>query len=128
MLMIPASIKQSEIHGLGLFSDEPIEKGTVVWKFDTLFDLVFDPKQVECMPKIQRNLIKYYAYLSKETGKYIFSGDDYRFINHANTPNLDSVPMPGVIEWCDIANRDIGKGEELLVNYRSFDAEPPSHL
>ena len=122
MLLVPAQVRNSPVHGFGLFARERIARGTMVWRFDRLFDLVFDPGVVEEMLPHQRDMVKYYAYLSKETGNYIFSGDDYRFINHSDTPNLDSVTLPESEEPCDVANRDIHEGEELFVNYNSFDA------
>ena len=39
MLLIKASIKQSAIHGLGLFAEETILKDTKVWKFSSGLDL-----------------------------------------------------------------------------------------
>lgn len=70
MLLIKASTKPSSVHGIGLFADERIPKGTLVWKFHPRFNMLFDPKEVELMPEIQRELIRRYAYLSMTTGKY----------------------------------------------------------
>lgn len=123
MLTVKASAKPSKIHGIGLIAEEKIPKGTITWKFDTKFDLIFEPQEVNQMPPDQQDLIKRYAYLSTTTGKYIYSIDDSRFTNHSSTNNnIDVEEMPGEAETVGVANRDIEIGEELLVNYRTFDA------
>ncbi|OGZ53386.1 MAG: hypothetical protein A3B25_02080 [Candidatus Ryanbacteria bacterium RIFCSPLOWO2_01_FULL_48_26] len=122
MLTVKASAKPSLVHGIGLFADERIPKGTVTWRFNPRFDLLFDPKEVEAMPEAHRSLIDRYAYLSMTTGKYVYSIDDSRFTNHSlKADNIDVVEFPGESETCGVANRDINQREEILVNYRLFD-------
>lgn len=75
MLIVKTKVAQSKIQGLGLFANQFIPKGTVTWKFNQKFDLVFDPKEVEKMPEIQQELIDKYSFLSKVSGKYIYSID-----------------------------------------------------
>ncbi len=123
MLMIKASAKPSVINGIGLFADEMIKKGTITWKFDPRFDILFDPQEVEKMNMDQQALIKRYSYLSKKLNKYVYSIDDSRFTNHsAKNFNVDSVEMLDDIELCGMANRNIEIGEEILVDYRQFDS------
>lgn len=123
MLVVKASAKQSRINGIGLFADERIPKGTVIWKYDPRFDISFSVHDVEGMTPSQKKLIDRYTYLSARQNKYIYSIDDSRFTNHSSqNPNEDVVQLPGDIETSGIANRDIEIGEEILVNYRLFDA------
>lgn len=123
MLTIKASARPSKINGIGLFADEPIFKGTITWKFDPQFDVVFDPKDVKNFTPEQQVLIKRHGYLSTTSNKYIFPLDDSRFTNHSSTNfNIDSVYFPGEPEFCGVASRDIAVDEELLANYRAFDA------
>lgn len=122
MLTVKASAKPSAVHGIGLFADERISKGTITWRFNPRFDIVFDPKEVAEMSKDHQELINTYAYLSAESGKYVYSIDDSRFTNHSSIKNnLDSVVIPGEVESVGMANRDIEIGEEMLINYRTFD-------
>ncbi|PIP58407.1 MAG: SET domain-containing protein-lysine N-methyltransferase [Candidatus Vogelbacteria bacterium CG22_combo_CG10-13_8_21_14_all_37_9] len=124
MLVIKASAKPSLINGIGLFADEKIPKGTLIWKYDPRFDISFSKEEYEQMPLLQKELIKYYAYLSKKQNKYIYSIDDSRFTNHSSiNPNEDCIFLPDDIESSGVANRDIEIGEEILVNYKLFDAE-----
>jgi SET domain-containing protein len=122
MLTIKASVKPSKVHGLGLFADEKIPKGTVIWKFNPRFDIYFEQNEVEHMPKQQREFIMRYAPLSVVSKKYVFSIDDSRFMNHSSiNQNMDVVDVEGEPEKVAIANRDIKEGEELLTDYRQFD-------
>ena len=44
-------------------------------------------------------------------------------MNHSSTKdNLDVIPFEGEPETRAVANRDIEAGEELLINYKTFDA------
>ncbi len=123
MLVVKTIVKQSSIEGFGLFATEKIPKGTSVWKYDPRFDLSFDPKEVETWDQLQKDLIVRYAYLSTDSGEYIYCADDARFMNHSSTKNnLDVVPFDGEPETRGVANRDIEAGEEILINYRTFDA------
>ncbi len=123
MLYVKTYVAPSKIQGIGLFAGEKIPKGTVICRFNPKFDLLFDPKEVSKIPKLQRELIKHSAYLSKKTKKYVYSIDDSRFTNHSINPNIDNTKvLPGDIEVCGIAKRDIEVGEELTINYKLVDA------
>jgi hypothetical protein len=122
MLLIKTSVKPSKIQGIGVFATQKIPKGTIIWKFNPMFDIVFDEAEVKNMPEIQRDLIYSHAYFSKEIKKYIYCADNARFINHSKNNNIDSVEAQTGEEGYDVANRDIKIGEELTMNYRQFDA------
>lgn len=123
MLIVKTSAKPSTIQGVGLFAEEKIPKGTVIWKFNPIFDILFDPEEILNMSDTEKELLNRYSYLSIATGKYVYSIDNSRFTNHSSTMNnVDVCFVPGEQEALEIANRDIEEGEEILVNYRTFDA------
>lgn len=123
MLVVKTKIGQSKIEGIGLFADQFITKGTVTWKFDPKFDIYFDPGEVEEMSELKKDLITHYAYLSKKSGKYVYSIDNTRFANHSTNPNIaeDEKLSQGSVEICTIAMRDIQIGEEMTIDYRAID-------
>ncbi len=122
MLLVKTKLAPSKINGIGVFAAQKIPKGTITWRFDPKFDRTFTPKEVSKLSKIQFDLINHCSYLSKKTNRYIYCMDDSRFTNHSNKPNMDnSKVLPGDLETCDIANRDIKAGEELTVDYRIID-------
>ncbi|MFH1183023.1 MAG: SET domain-containing protein [Candidatus Moraniibacteriota bacterium] len=121
MLLIKNYIAKSKIHGLGLFAGENIKKGTITWKFNPSIDILITKEEIASFPKVTQKFIKEYGSLSKLSKKYVLSADNTRFTNHSSTPNLDIKIIEDEPEALAIANRNIKKGEEIAVNYKSFD-------
>ncbi len=124
MLLVKTKLESSKIHGVGVFANQFIKKGTITWRFDPKFDIYFTKKEVSKMPKIKRELVKHFAFLSKQTGKYVYSLDNSRFANHSLNPNISNTKiLPGDKEICGMAKRNIKKGEEMTVNYKVIDSK-----
>ncbi|MDO8514108.1 MAG: SET domain-containing protein [bacterium] len=125
MILVKTKIGQSNIHGIGLFAAEPIAKGTKVWEFTPGFEVVLDKEQVSRLSEAAREQFFHYAYLSKESRKYVLCTDDARFFNHDDNSNITCiVPRETRIEnalEC-FATRDIQANEEITNNYREFDS------
>ncbi len=122
MLLVRCSVMPSKIHGLGLFADEYIKKGTVTWRFNPKLDILFTQEDIDSFPQHIQEFIDTYSFFSKKKGKYVLSFGDDRFTNHSSIHNnLDSVILPEEEEIIGVANRDIKRGEEILANYRNFD-------
>lgn len=96
-------IKKSKIDGSGVFASRDFKAGEIVLKWNV-------------SNKITKNKIKH---ISSSDKKYIsyFDGSCFlmqppeRFVNHSCDPN--TFPK----DFCDIAKRDIKKGEEITTNY-----------
>jgi uncharacterized protein len=115
MLLVKTKIGTSPINGIGLFADQFIEKGTLVWKYMPGFDLLISKEEIERLSEPAREQTNNYAYFDTGHSKYMLCSDDARFFNHSNTPNCDESQND-----ITVAMRDINKGEELVVNYRVF--------
>lgn len=123
MLHVKTIVGTSPIAGIGLFTDQDIFKGTIVWLFQKGFDLKLDPKAISNFPEVAQDYLSTYAYASKQSGLLICPMDNGRFLNHSTNPNLDVIFKDGVAEDINIANRDIKKGQELTIDYQMFDSE-----
>jgi SET domain-containing protein len=123
MLVVKTRLAPSAIEGLGVFAAEDIKKGTIVWQFVRGVDLLIDPEELPSLPPAVIELCRRYAYLHTETGEYVLCGDDARFVNHSDDPNLIGIYPPGDNQGFDIAAKDIKAGEELTSDYGTFDAE-----
>lgn len=124
MLLVKTKIGVSTIHGIGLFADQFIPKGTHIWRFHKGVDRKFTESEVGKLPDIIQEYFNTYAYQNPETRKYILCCDNGRFINHSETPNCVGIDDPdGEEEGIDIAARDIQAGEEITSNYKDFDTE-----
>ena len=122
MLTIKTKIGPSKISGIGLFANEPISKGQIVWKFDSLIDVLLSKEQIENLSAPSQEQFYNYAYLDKKYGKYLLCGDDSRFLNHSSEPNCDESMSDQTM-----ALRDIVRGEELTVNYGDFYGNVKDH-
>lgn len=128
MLLVKTYIGPSKIHGIGLFAGEFIAKGTPIWKFQREFDRTITKEHLDTLPVITQKFIIKYAYLSKKTNNYILCADDARFQNHSNTPNCIDQTAEGEKEGVDIAATDIQQGEELTMDYSTFDSDTINKL
>jgi uncharacterized protein len=111
MLRVKTSVKQSDIHGLGLFAEQFIPRGTVVWTFDRPVDQRFSPRDVARMDATMKAFLARYAYC--ERGTLVLCGDHARFMNHSGYSNCGNNPA----RTATLALRDIEPGEELTDNY-----------
>jgi hypothetical protein len=125
MLAVENYLAPSALHGLGVFTRVPIAKGQLVSRFKAPFDLEFPPAMLADLNAQERKYLKTYAYLSRFDGVYILTGDNDRFMNHSEAPNVGM--NPDGTSTC-LALRDIAAGEELVCDYREFDLEWPEKL
>jgi SET domain-containing protein len=121
MMVVKTVTAPSLIAGTGLFADEFIPKGALVWEFSRGVDESFTQEEVENLPGPKRLeiLSLFYAYISRQTGRYINCGDDGKYVNHSYNPNIAS--RPGKEEEVCYALHDIEKGEEITQDYNDFE-------
>jgi SET domain-containing protein len=114
MLKVKTIVLSSPIHGKGLFADEDISEGQIVWQFDPRFTLVIPRDNIEWISPEGRKLLRteHYCWVDSH-GNYRMPLDNDRFVNHSDVPNL-SEPS----DKLTVAARDIKKGEELTTDYR----------
>lgn len=121
MLLIKASPKASLIHGIGLFADQDIPKGTRVWKFSPGLDIEIPPADFEKLDQREKDTINFYGFNSRKTGNFHISFDNVRFINHSKEGNVSTDTSVEDIEYPLIAKREIKAGEEITQDYFEFD-------
>jgi SET domain-containing protein len=124
-LLVPVRVDRSPIHGLGVFALDRIAEGTVVWTFTPGFDLDLDPRALDDQLEHFRRTMLHYGYIDPVLDRFILCCDDYRFINHSDSPNIrvdKRVNRYGV----DVAARDIDAGEELMVDYEYVEGCRPA--
>ncbi len=118
MLLVKTKIKFSKIHGIGLFADEFIKKGTVIWKYQPKFDQVISESDFNNLPELAKQKIIFSDI--KDGDSYVILGDDSRFFNHSETPNTIGVESEDGF-GNTLAKEDINAGVELTADYREFD-------
>jgi hypothetical protein len=122
MMLIRTRVAPSAIHGLGLFTVEPVPRGTPVWRFQPGYDFAITPEQFAALPAPAREHTRWFGHLDRATGNYLRSGDHACFMNHSSAPNTGA-PADATAPVTTIALRDLAAGEELTCDYRAFDAD-----
>lgn len=120
MLRVKTKVRESLVHGLGIFADQNIKKGAEVWRFTPGFDRHFTAKEIRAFPPLIRRHFETYSWQGRKSKLYCLCGDHGIFFNHSDTPNILSEYRKGEIEVVTLATRDIRRGEELLDDYNSF--------
>jgi len=109
-------------YGIGVFAIRDIPKG--VNPFVGCFDgdyIAIDPKEIEDQPEPIKKMIKDFCPLQE--GKYwviekgLNAMDISFFLNHSKKPNMIAIDKGEKF----VAKRDIKAGEELTVDYDTYD-------
>ncbi|MHA2401048.1 MAG: SET domain-containing protein [Promethearchaeota archaeon] len=121
-----AEVKQSKIHGLGLFAKKLIPKKTIFWHARPQDILIMTREQFFTIDASHKSelvdeyikFILIYSYYEKDTDTLILCLDDTKFINHSNNANSGtSMEEHG---FCAIADKDIQPGEEITEDYSTY--------
>jgi hypothetical protein len=127
MLLIPTRVAPSRIHGLGLFTLEPVPAGSRVWRFEPGFDHALSTAAVAALPEPARRHVTWFGFVRPADGCWILSGDHACFMNHASPPNT-GLPPGDPQAAVTVALRDLAAGEELTCDYFAFDADAARKL
>ncbi len=115
MFLIKTFVGASAIHGNGVFAAEAIAIGTVVWRFEPIFDRVISDEELYGMPTAFCNYLDMYAYRSSDLGgRLLLPCDHAKFLNHSSDPNTIELPLKSV------ASRQIKLNEEITCDYSKF--------
>lgn len=123
MLLVKTLVKESPIHGLGLFANQFIPKGTDIWQFTPGFDLKFTGEQILAFPEALQIYIYTHGWRSKKSKLYCLCPDGGKYFNHSENPNCLSEYRDNEEEVVTVTQRNIQPGEELTDNYSSFEYE-----
>jgi SET domain-containing protein len=116
MLLVAVYLDKSAIQGIGVYSKNPIPRGTLIWQLDLLFDRLIETSVYEAQTGPVKDYLDRYAYPRRSDPRFIvFEADDARYMNHADDPSCDF--SAGDFAF---ALHDIAAGEELTCNYNAF--------
>ena len=117
MLLVDTELRESEIHGIGVFLTEPVRAGQTIWRFDSRIDRVFSGAELAEMPERLQHFLRTYSTLHGELDLWVLCGDNGRHFNHSDTPNTRSL---GIAFGEDVAVSDLPAGTELTSDYRTI--------
>lgn len=117
MYLVPTEVRPSEIHGLGVFTLQPIGLGSVVWQVDDRIDIVINiPEGLEGLPDHIVEHLRVRSTTLVHLAAYRISLDNNQFTNHSYQPNLEWDRLHDLF----LATRNIDAGEELTKDYRQY--------
>ncbi len=115
MLLIPTYLDRSSIAGVGLFTSEFVKKGTPLWEYHPLMDIILTQEQFDELPDIAYDFVDRVAVsLPYGADNYWLSFDSGNYVNHSDTPNAEGSD-PG------IALIDIPAYTEITIDYYKAD-------
>ena len=121
MLHIKYKLKESSLHGIGLFADEKIEKGLVVYTASPLLDVNITRAQFASLEENEKKEVGYWGFWNEPNNVWHVDFDVSKFINHSFQPTItqDSNHQDAYL----VATRDIEPGDELTQNYLEFETK-----
>ena len=125
MILVKTYVDKSLIQGLGLFANEDIKRGTIVYRFVNGLDQIFDKSVLK---KYNNELFDFFFNnygFELYPDKIYVDLDHGRYTNHSDSPNL-TTKYSGMYDVHSYANRDIKKGEEITMSY--LEIEPDLRL
>lgn len=117
MMMVDTELRQSSIHGLGVFLSTPVRKGDLIWRFDARIDRVYTQQELASLPEHVQRYLQTYSTWHEPTRLFVLCGDNGRFLNHADAPSTVS---NAISFGEDHAARDLAAGEELTSDYTTI--------
>jgi SET domain-containing protein len=117
MLLISTYVAPSSIEGLGVFADEYVPGGSLIWGFDPKFDILVNEMELGALPPHVQSFIARYSYPHLEMeGHRVIDMDNGKYMNHSLTPNTDFRIFDKGYALADLA-----PGDEITCNYHEFD-------
>ncbi len=118
MMLIRSHVAQSKIEGLGVYADEFIPMGALIWQLNPNFIATFSRSHLDLFPPHIQEFVEKYSFPDFENKYILFVElDNGKFMNHSETPNTDFTAFNK-----GYALRDIYEGEEITCNYYEFDS------
>lgn len=121
MIHFNYKLKASDLHGVGLFTDEPLAKGQLLYTASPLLDLNITPKQFDTLDEKEKKEILWWGFFDQPSQMWHVDFDVSKFINHSYTATVTQDESHD--EAYLVAARDIEAGEELTQNYLEFETE-----
>lgn len=119
MLHVPYALKESSLHGIGLFTSESLKKGQLIYTASPVLDLNITQEQFDALTDSEKKEVTWWGFFDQPTQRWHVDFDVTKFINHSLEGTVTQDPHH--TEAYLVATRDIAAGEELTQNYLEFE-------
>lgn len=124
MIHIAYKLKTSGLHGIGLFANEEIKKGQLIYTASPLLDLNITQEQFDSLDQREKDEVLWWGFFDAPSQKWHVDFDVSKFINHSTEASVTQ--DSNYDEAYLVAVRNIHPGEELTQDYLEF--ETPDDL
>ena len=121
MIHIKYKLNTSDHHGIGLFADQEIKKGELIYTPSPLLDVNLTQEQFDSLDEKERQEMRWWGYFDATSQKWHVDFDVTHFINHSYEGTVTQ--DPNHTDAYLVATRDIRTGEELTQNYLEFETQ-----
>ncbi len=120
MIHIRYKLNISPHHGIGLFADEDLKAGQLVYTASPLLDVNITEEQFASLHEKEKEEIRWWGFKIEDKGVWHVDFDVSKFINHSYTPTLTQ--SPDHTDAYLVTTREVKSGEELTQNYLEFES------
>ncbi len=120
MIHIKYKLDKSDKHGIGLFTEENLQSGQLVYTASPLLDLNITQKEFDSLTKAEQQEILWWGFFDNSLQKWHVDFDVSKFINHSKNATL--TPKDTNTDAYLVTTREVQKGEELTQNYLEFES------
>lgn len=119
MIHIKYKLDKSNKHGIGLFADEDLQKGSLVYTASPLLDVNITQEQFDSLSEREKEEFRWWGFFDESSQKWHVDFDVSKFINHSKdgTVTQDKNHKEAYL----ITACDVKRGEELTQNYLEFE-------
>lgn len=121
VILIKYKLERSMMHGIGLFTDEDLRKGQLVYVASPKLDVDISQEEFNTLDEKEKAEVRYWGFRIEESNTWHVDFDVTRFVNHSFSPTLTQDPSHQ--DAYLITTRDVKKGEELTQDYLEFESE-----
>lgn len=121
MIHIKYKLDKSDKHGIGLFADEDLKEGQLIYTASTLLDVNLTQEQFDTLSDREKEEFQWWGFFDEPSQRWHVDFDVSKFINHSKEGTVTQDKLHD--EAFLVASRDIKKGEELTQNYLEFESE-----
>jgi len=121
MIHIKYKLDRSDKHGIGLFADEDLKEGQLIYTASPLLDVNITQEQFDSLSDREKEEFQWWGFFDEPSQRWHVDFDVSKFINHSKEGTVTQDQLHN--EAFLVASRDIEKGEELTQNYLEFESE-----
>lgn len=119
---IQYKLQDSGIHGVGLFADQDILEGQLVYTASPLLDLNINQETFDALSDAEQHEVRYWGFFDEPSQLWHVDFDVSKFINHMPAEQATVTQDNKHTDAYLIAVRDIKMGVELTQNYLEFES------